>query len=159
MTRAMTAHCWLQLPLSFIGPLHSCSHTDGEIQGRVEQHGSAPPPADTQTRSSMISSQGDWTHSNKHRRRLLSESNYLPLSISVAAGGQRALCGRASQHVNRRLDILGLFHGCRHSICHPHIPADLITLNKPRRERGRKSQTLMALALCVNPLLSACSLC
>lgn len=58
--------------------------------------------------------------------------------------------------MNGRLDILGLFHGRGHSICRPRIPADLITLNKPWRERRRKSQTLMALALCVNPLLSAC---
>lgn len=90
LTRAMTAHCWLQLPVSLIGPLHSCSHIEGEIQGRIKQHGSAP--TDPQTHSSMISSQRDCTHSNKHRRRLLSESNYLPLSISMAAGGQQALC-------------------------------------------------------------------
>lgn len=46
----------------------------------------------TQTHSSTISSQRDCTHSNKQRRRLLSECNYLVLSISLTAGGQRALC-------------------------------------------------------------------
>lgn len=45
-----------------------------------------------QTHSSTISSQRDCTHSNKQRRRLLSECNYLVLSISLTAGGQRALC-------------------------------------------------------------------
>lgn len=33
------------------------------------------------------------------------------------------------------------------------------TKQTPERRRGRKSQTLMALVLCVNPLLSACLLC
>jgi len=40
--------------------------------------------------------------------------------------------------VNRRLDIFGLFHGCGHLICHPHIPLDLITPNKPQRDRERE---------------------
>lgn len=95
LTRPMTAHCWLQLRASFTKPLHPCSHTDGEIQGRTKphkKHRSTPPPPQTQTHSSTISSQRDCTHSNKHRRRLLSESNYLVLSISMSAGGQQALC-------------------------------------------------------------------
>lgn len=120
---------------------------------------SVSPPSRAQMHSSTISSQRDCTHSNKQRRRLLSECNYLVLSISLTAVGQRTLCWWGLQCVNRRLDILGPFHGGGHSICHPHIPVDLITLNKPQRERARKSQTLMALVLCVNPLLSACSLC
>lgn len=37
-TRAMTAHCWLQLRASFTEPLHPCSHTDGEIQGHKRPH-------------------------------------------------------------------------------------------------------------------------
>lgn len=47
--------------------------------------------------------------------------------------------------MNGRLDILGLFHGCGHSICHPHIPVDLITHNKtPGRGSGRGEEKTAA---------------
>lgn len=83
---------WATAWPSFIEPLHSCSLTDGEIQGGTKAHKHRSSPPDTQSHSSTISSQRDCTHSNKHRRRLLSESNYLVLSISMTAGGQQALC-------------------------------------------------------------------
>lgn len=44
VTRAMTARCWLQHRLPFIGPLRSCSHIDGEIQGCTNNTDTPPPP-------------------------------------------------------------------------------------------------------------------
>lgn len=161
----MTAHYWTGAPKNLLSSpfIHTCiqmeKFRDAQRRTETQDRISQPSLPLTQTHSSTISSQRDCTHSNKQRRRLLSECNYLVLSISLTAVGQRTLCWWGLQCVNRRLDILGPFHGGGHSICHPHIPVDLITLNKPQRERARKSQTLMALVLCVNPLLSACSLC
>lgn len=51
--------------------------------------------------------------------------------------------------MNSRLDIFGLFHGCGHSICHPHIALDLITQNKPEREKGRGRKKPDANGLCI----------
>lgn len=97
LRQAMRAHYWIQFQKSFIKPIHTCVHTDREIQRHTKTHKqnhSPPhpclPPA--QTHSSTISSQGDCTHSNKQRRQLLSECNYLVLSISLTAVGQRAPC-------------------------------------------------------------------
>lgn len=79
---------------SFIEPIHSYVHTDREIQRHTktnkQNHSPLLPPA--QPHSSTVSSQRDCTHSNKQRRRLLSKCNYLVLSISLTAVGQRALC-------------------------------------------------------------------
>lgn len=79
----------------------------------------------------------------------MSKCNYLVLSISLTALGQRALCWWGQQCVNSRLDIFGLFRSCGHSICHPHIALDLITLNKPERLKGRGRKKPDANGLCI----------
>lgn len=82
-----------------LSPFHcACIHTEecGGAQSRASwitrSSARTLPPSHTQTRSSTISSQRDCTHWNKQRRQLLSERNYLVLSISSTAEGQRALC-------------------------------------------------------------------
>lgn len=77
--------------------IHARMHTEREKFGETQKGPQSLTPLSlylppTQTHSSTISSQRDCTHSNKQRRRLLSECNYLVLSISLTAVEQRALC-------------------------------------------------------------------
>lgn len=74
--------------------IHTCIQIEkfGDAQRRTNRITHTASLAPTQTHSSTISSQRDCTHSNKQRRLLLSECNYLVLSISLTAVGQRALC-------------------------------------------------------------------
>lgn len=72
--------------------IHTCIQIEKfrDTQRQKQNHSPLLPPA--QPHSSTVSSQRDCTHSNKQRRRLLSKCNYLVLSISLTAVGQRALC-------------------------------------------------------------------
>lgn len=161
----MTAHSRVQLQKSFIEAIHSCSHTDCGNSARHKGERTEAPlpfPSPPPPRSSTVSSpKRPYTFKQTEETVIVRTQLSCTVHLVDCWGTKGPLLMRpaACEWEVRRpwpFPWLWIFN-----LPSTHPGGSDNAQRNPRGERAQRGGklTLMASVLCVNPLLSACSLC